>query len=70
MEDLFDFYNPLNNNNLTVYIIVGLLVFLLLFLPEKLPIFSTKGIAILSIFLTVLVVAHQTPFIKELIPYF
>ena len=70
MDDLFDFYNPLNNNYLTVYIILGILIFAFMFLPEKLNIFSTKGVAVTSVVLVLVVVAHQTPFIKELIPYF
>lgn len=73
MQDLMEFlgfYNPLNNNYSTVYIILTIIIFTLMFLPEKLNIFSAKGMAILSMVLATLVIAHEVPFIKQIIPYF
>lgn len=70
MEDYFSFYNPLNNNNLTVYILLGVFILLLFVLPDRMKIFSTKGVAITFVCLLLIIIAHQVPFIKEMIPYF
>lgn len=70
MEDLFDFYNPLNNNSPVAYILLAIIIFSLLFLPDKLKIYSTRGVAVTTFVLTLIVLSHQISFIRELIPYY
>lgn len=70
MDDFLNFYNPLNSNHITVYVLLFIAILLALFLPEKLKIFSTKGVAITFILGIVIISAHQIHFIKNLIPYF
>lgn len=71
MEDLaYNYLNPLNTNPLTGYLLLGIFIILLLFLPEKSKIFSTRGVAITLCVLLIFILCHQVWYIRDHIPYF
>lgn len=70
LDDFFNYSNPLNSNYLTVYILIFLVILFLFILPDKLKIFSTRGVVVMAMCMIVLVAAHQINFVRDLIPYF
>lgn len=47
-----DFFNELNDRNPTIFIVLLVITLLILFLPDKLPIYSNKAVVIFAFILT------------------